>query len=118
MLQDAGLSLDDIEGILGAARRRGLEADRHSTGSQLLDAEIERLQHARDYLAGSVALPLRSSRYGVPRHGRRDRPPPHDRMNGHDGQRARVQTVIVYRCGTQSRFGSVACAVALIRQVP
>ena len=53
MLQDAGLALDDIGGILGAesvddwkaiAVRR-LEA---------LDAEIERLQKARSYLAGAL----------------------------------------------------------------
>lgn len=53
MLQDAGLSLDDIAGILDApdvdawkaiARRR-LAA---------LDAEIERLQRARTYLEGAL----------------------------------------------------------------
>ena len=53
MLQDAGLSLDDIAGILGAARvedwkaigRRRLVA---------LDAEIERLVRARSYLDGAL----------------------------------------------------------------
>ncbi len=53
MLQDAGLSLDDIAGILGAAHvsewkviaRRRLEA---------LDEEIERLQRARSYLGGAL----------------------------------------------------------------
>ncbi len=53
LLQDAGLSLDDIEVILGAstveewkavARRRLLA----------LDAEIERLQRARAYLDGAL----------------------------------------------------------------
>jgi MerR family redox-sensitive transcriptional activator SoxR len=53
MLRDAGLSLDDIGGVLGAATvaewkaiaRRRLEA---------LDAEIARLQQAREYLAGAL----------------------------------------------------------------
>jgi MerR family redox-sensitive transcriptional activator SoxR len=53
MLQDAGLALDDIEGILHApdvrvwkaiARRR-LEA---------LDAEIAQMRRAREYLAGAL----------------------------------------------------------------
>jgi MerR family redox-sensitive transcriptional activator SoxR len=53
MLQDAGLSLDDIAGILGAehvdewkaiGRRRLVE----------LDAQIERLQRARAYLDGAL----------------------------------------------------------------
>jgi MerR family transcriptional regulator, copper efflux regulator len=53
MLQDAGLSLDDIAGILDAERvadwkviaRRRLVA---------LDEEIERLQRARTYLDGAL----------------------------------------------------------------
>jgi len=53
MLQDAGLSLDDVAGILDAASvgewkaigARRLEA---------LDAEIERLQQARAVLAGAL----------------------------------------------------------------
>jgi len=53
MLQDAGLSLDDIDGILNASSvqewkdigRRRLET---------LDAEIARLEHARDYLRGAL----------------------------------------------------------------
>ncbi len=53
MLQDAGLALDDIDGILNAAdvaewkaiARRRLEA---------LDDEIARLNQARDYLAGAL----------------------------------------------------------------
>ena len=53
MLQDAGLALDDIAGILGAehvaewkaiARRR----------LEVLDEEIERLNQAREYLAGAL----------------------------------------------------------------
>ncbi|MGZ4715453.1 MAG: MerR family transcriptional regulator [Acidimicrobiales bacterium] len=53
MLQDAGLSLDDIEGILSAGSvdewkpiaEQRLEA---------LDAEIDRLQDARAYLQGAL----------------------------------------------------------------
>lgn len=53
MLQDAGLSLDDIDRILGAATvaewkaiaRRRLE---------VLDDEIARLQHSREVLAGAL----------------------------------------------------------------
>jgi DNA-binding transcriptional MerR regulator len=53
MLQDAGLSLDDIAGVLGAgtvaewkaiARRR----------AEALDAEITRLERARAYLRGAL----------------------------------------------------------------
>jgi MerR family redox-sensitive transcriptional activator SoxR len=53
MLQDAGLALDDIHGILGAATvaewkaiaRRRLE---------ILDDHIAELQHAREVLAGAL----------------------------------------------------------------
>jgi DNA-binding transcriptional MerR regulator len=53
MLQDAGLALDEIDGILGAATvaewkaiaRRRLE---------VLDDHIARLQHAREVLAGAL----------------------------------------------------------------
>ena len=53
MLQDAGLSLDDIDGILNAASvnewktiaRQRIDA---------LDQEIERLEHARSYLQGAL----------------------------------------------------------------
>ena len=53
MLQDAGLSLDDIAGVLGAATVQEWKA---IAGSRLeaLDAEIERLQRARSYLAGAL----------------------------------------------------------------
>jgi MerR family redox-sensitive transcriptional activator SoxR len=53
MLQDAGLSLDDIEGILAAA---GVEEWKQIASARLevLDAEIERLQHAREYLQGAL----------------------------------------------------------------
>lgn len=49
MLQDAGLSLDDIAGVLDAARI----ADWKAIGRRrltVLDAEIIRLQRAREYL--------------------------------------------------------------------
>ena len=53
MLQDAGLSLDDIDGVISAADvgewkaigRRRLDA---------LDEEIARLQHARSYLEAAL----------------------------------------------------------------
>jgi MerR family redox-sensitive transcriptional activator SoxR len=53
MLQDAGLSLDDIEGVLGAANATEWKA---IAGRRLdaLDAEIERLERARNYLAGAL----------------------------------------------------------------
>jgi MerR family redox-sensitive transcriptional activator SoxR len=53
MLQDAGLSLDDIEGILGATR----VSEWKQIGTerlQVLEAEIERLHRARDYLQGAL----------------------------------------------------------------
>ena len=53
MLQDAGLSLDDIAGILGAehvADWKAIAARR----LEVLDEEIERLQLARSYLAGAL----------------------------------------------------------------
>src|SRR4051812_17721807 len=53
VLQDAGLSLDDIAGVLGADRKS--EWKQIASGRlQVLDAEIERLQHARDYLQGAL----------------------------------------------------------------
>ncbi len=53
MLQDAGLSLDDIAGILDAEQ----VADWKAIGRRrlaALDAEIERLQRARTYLDGAL----------------------------------------------------------------
>jgi DNA-binding transcriptional MerR regulator len=53
MLQDAGLSLDDIEGVLSApdvASWKEIARQRLET----LDAEIERLQRARSYLSGAL----------------------------------------------------------------
>ncbi|HEY8526177.1 MAG TPA: MerR family transcriptional regulator [Acidimicrobiales bacterium] len=53
MLQDAGLSLDDIAGILGAADAAEWKAiGRRRLAA--LDAEIARLQEAREYLAGAL----------------------------------------------------------------
>jgi len=53
MLQDAGLSLDDIEGVLTAASKQEWKAigvERLTA----LTAEIERLQRAREYLEGAL----------------------------------------------------------------
>jgi MerR family redox-sensitive transcriptional activator SoxR len=53
MLQDAGLSLDDVAGILGA----GSAAEWKAIGArrlEALDAEIESLQQAREVLAGAL----------------------------------------------------------------
>ncbi|MEQ1787725.1 MAG: MerR family transcriptional regulator [Acidimicrobiales bacterium] len=53
MLQDAGLALDEIAGILGAptvAHWKAIAAQR----LELLDDEIRRLEEARDYLAGAL----------------------------------------------------------------
>jgi DNA-binding transcriptional MerR regulator len=53
MLQDAGLSLDDIAGVLGATHVADWKAiARRRLG--VLDAEITRLQRARDYLEGAL----------------------------------------------------------------
>ena len=53
MLQDAGLSLDDVAGILDA----GSVAEWKAIGArrlEALDAEIEQLQQARAVLAGAL----------------------------------------------------------------
>ena len=53
MLKDAGLSLEDIEGILGAednAAWKAIAAERLTA----LDEEIARLEQARAYLAGAL----------------------------------------------------------------
>ena len=53
MLQDAGLSLDDIAGVLDAARVADWKAiARRRLG--VLDADIARLQRARDVLEGAL----------------------------------------------------------------
>ena len=53
MLQDAGLSLDDIAGVLEAARVADWKAiARRRLG--VLDADIARLQRARDVLEGAL----------------------------------------------------------------
>lgn len=53
MLQDAGLSLDDIDGVLRAASVDEWKqiADRRLAA---LDEQIERLEHARAYLQGAL----------------------------------------------------------------
>jgi len=53
MLQDAGLSLDDIDGVLHAATVadwKAIAAERLG----VLSEEIERLQRARQYLEGAL----------------------------------------------------------------
>jgi MerR family redox-sensitive transcriptional activator SoxR len=53
MLQDAGLSLDDITGILEAPDAPAWKAIA-SRRLELLDEELERLQRARTYLWGAL----------------------------------------------------------------
>jgi DNA-binding transcriptional MerR regulator len=53
MLQDAGLSLDDIAGVLSASSVREWKAIARRRLSAL-DDEIERLERAREYLAGAL----------------------------------------------------------------
>jgi DNA-binding transcriptional MerR regulator len=53
MLQDAGLALDDIRGILDAPSVRSWKAIARRR-LELLDDEIARLQQAREYLAGAL----------------------------------------------------------------
>ena len=57
MLQDAGLSLQDICGILGAsAAAEWKEIGRRRL--ELLDSEIDRLERARTYLSGALLCPF------------------------------------------------------------
>src|SRR4051794_21812991 len=53
MLQDAGLSLDDIEGVLRAASNAEWKAIA-ATRLEELEARIAELQRARDVLAGTL----------------------------------------------------------------
>ena len=53
MLQDAGLSLDDIEGVLDAATVGEWKAIARERLTSLTE-EIERLQQAREYLEGAL----------------------------------------------------------------
>lgn len=53
MLQDAGLSLDDIAGVLGAPDVRSWKAIARRRLAVLED-EIARLEHARSYLQGAL----------------------------------------------------------------
>ncbi|MEY2418746.1 MAG: MerR family transcriptional regulator, redox-sensitive transcriptional activator SoxR [Actinomycetota bacterium] len=53
MLQDAGLSLDDIIGVLGAGDVKEWKAIAR-TRLRALDDEIEKLQRAHDYLEGAL----------------------------------------------------------------
>jgi MerR family redox-sensitive transcriptional activator SoxR len=53
MLQDAGLSLDEIAGILEATDVESWKAIA-AARLEVLDEEIERLQQAREYLRGAL----------------------------------------------------------------
>jgi MerR family redox-sensitive transcriptional activator SoxR len=53
MMQDAGLALDEIEGVLNAANVKEWKAIARTRLTEL-DAEIEQLQLAREYLAGAL----------------------------------------------------------------
>jgi DNA-binding transcriptional MerR regulator len=53
MLQDAGLSLDDIAGVLAAASKAEWKAIAHERLAAL-GAEIERLQRAHQYLQAGL----------------------------------------------------------------
>ena len=53
MLQDAGLSLDDIAGVLGADHVREWKAIA-AARLAVLEEEIERLERARSYLQGAL----------------------------------------------------------------
>ena len=53
MLKDAGLSLDDIDGVLNAASV-GEWKEIGQRRLAVLDEEIARLEHARDYLRGAL----------------------------------------------------------------
>lgn len=53
MLQDAGLSLDDIDGVLGAADVGTWKAIAERR-LEVLNEEIARLEHARTYLQGAL----------------------------------------------------------------
>lgn len=53
MLQDAGLALDEIAGILGAASASEWKAIARAR-LDVLDAEIDRLERARSYLHGAL----------------------------------------------------------------
>jgi DNA-binding transcriptional MerR regulator len=53
MLKDAGLSLDDIDGIVGAASV-GEWKEIGQRRLAVLDEEIARLEHAREYLRGAL----------------------------------------------------------------
>jgi DNA-binding transcriptional MerR regulator len=53
MLQDAGLALDEIDGILNASTVEEWKAIA-AARLEVLDGEIAQLQHARDLLAGAL----------------------------------------------------------------
>jgi len=80
MLQDAGLSLDEIQGVLDAADNASWKAIARDRLAQL-DDEIARLQHARELLSGALLCrfdhPLDECRImNEEIHRRLDRPAP------------------------------------------
>lgn len=56
MLQDGGLSLDEVAGVIGADRIDEWKAIARSRLAAL-DEEIARLEHARAYLRGALGCP-------------------------------------------------------------
>ena len=56
LLQDAGLSLDDVVGVLAASGKDEWKAIGRARLA-VLDAEIARLEHARLYLRGALGCP-------------------------------------------------------------
>jgi MerR family redox-sensitive transcriptional activator SoxR len=86
MLQDAGLSLDDITGVLSASHARewkGIARQRLDA----LDATIAELELARDYLAGALLC-----RYDHPATDCQIMGAEIDRRLAHPGERSRPKT--------------------------
>jgi DNA-binding transcriptional MerR regulator len=57
MLQDAGLSLDDIDGVLNAASAGEWKAIARRR-ADVLDETIDRLEQSRSYLRGALLCPF------------------------------------------------------------
>lgn len=57
MLQDAGLSLEDIRGVLEASSK-GEWKEIGQRRLELLESEIDRLERARTYLRGALLCPF------------------------------------------------------------
>ena len=75
MLQDAGLALDDIDGILGAADVARVEGDRRAAARRARRGD-RAPRAGPDLPRGRPAVPLRPPGDRLQDHGRRDRPPP------------------------------------------